>query len=358
MKKISVLIALLFVASFAYGAPIIDGDMSDTDYVQIATGNGLGAWGMNVDKIMYYADAINGVLYIGLVGNIVTVGNDGFGLWLDFDELTGMAAGTSLGGTAGAGHYMEASGNPNFKADFEVDYMFALNTGGTTTNVYFNALQFQLGVGVPTYLGSCDQIGTPATGPSPAGIFSENSVTFAVNNDNTGEHGVEFSIPFSDLGVTSSGTMAAFAMVVSSTAWFCQDCAPGTPSGDPGGNPDYSTLAGGPYHTSYCTLPVELSSFTAVYMNEFVTVSWQTATETDVIGYNIFRSEEDDFSTVQKVNNDIIPGYGTTTTPHTYKFTDLSADPYYTTYYYWLEVVNFGGTNDFYGSIEFTPIVR
>ena len=104
------------------------------------------------------------------------------------------------------------------------------------------------------------------------------------------------------------------------------------------------------------TLPVELSAFAAVYVNEFVTVSWQTATETDVIGYNIFRSEDDDFSTVQKVNTDIIPGHGTTTTPHTYEFTDLSADPYYTTYYYWLEVVNFGGTNNIYGAIEFTPV--
>ncbi|MCD6329634.1 MAG: T9SS type A sorting domain-containing protein [Candidatus Cloacimonetes bacterium] len=104
------------------------------------------------------------------------------------------------------------------------------------------------------------------------------------------------------------------------------------------------------------TLPVELSAFTAVYMNEFVNVSWQTATETDVIGYNIFRSEEDDFSTVQKVNTSIIPGHGTTTTPQSYEFTDVTADPYYTTYYYWLEVVNFGGTNNIYGSIEFEPV--
>jgi len=74
-------------------------------------------------------------------------------------------------------------------------------------------------------------------------------------------------------------------------------------------------------------------------MNEFVTISWQTASETDVIGYNIFRSEEDNFSTVQKVNASIIPGHGTTTTPQSYEFTDLTADPYYTIYYYWLEVV-------------------
>ncbi len=357
MKKISVLVVLLFIASFAYGAPTIDGDMSDAEYVQIATGNGLGTWGMNIDKIVYYPDVVANVLYIGLVGNLCTGSSNAFGLWLGFNQLTGMPAGTSLGGTASAGSYMGDTGNNDYKADFEVDYMFAWNTGGGATNVYFDALVFNAGVGFPSYIGTCDQVGTSATGPSPAGIFSENSVAFAVNNDNTGDHGVEFAIPFAELGVTSSGTLAAFGMVVSNTGWFCQDCAPGTPpSGDLGNNPDYSTLSGGPYHSSYYTLPVELSAFTAVYVNEFVTVSWQTATETDVIGYNIFRSEEDDFSTVQKVNTSIIPGHGTTTTPHTYEFTDLSADPYYTTYYYWLEVVNFGGTNDLYGSIEFTPI--
>jgi hypothetical protein len=104
------------------------------------------------------------------------------------------------------------------------------------------------------------------------------------------------------------------------------------------------------------TLPVELSAFTAAFVSDFVTVSWQTSTESDVIGYNIFSSEEDDFSTAQKINTAIIPGHGTTTTPHTYEFTDINADPYYTTYYYWLEAVNFGGTNNIYGSIEFTPV--
>ena len=357
MKKISVLVALLFVTSFVYGAPIINGDMSDAEYVQIATGNGLGTWGMNIDKIVYYPDVVANVLYLGLVGNLDTGSNDAFGLWLGFSELTGMAPGTSLGGTAGAGSYMGDTGNNDYKADFEVDYMFAWNTGGGATNVYFDALVFNSGVGNGFYIGTCDQAGTSATGPSPAGIFSENSVAFAVNNDNTGEHGVEFAIPFAELAVNSSGTMAAFGMVVSGSAWFCQDCAPGTPpSGDPGHNADYNNLGGGPYSCDWKTLPVELSSFTSSYANEFVTVSWQTATETDVIGYNIFRSEEDDFSTVHKVNSSVIPGHGTTTIPQSYEFTDLTADPYYTTYYYWLEIVNFGGTNNLYGSIKFTPI--
>ena len=104
------------------------------------------------------------------------------------------------------------------------------------------------------------------------------------------------------------------------------------------------------------TLPVELSAFTATYVNEFVTISWQTASETDVIGFNIYRSEEDDFSTTgSSINSDIIPGNGTTSETNEYHFTDETADPYYTAYYYWLEVVNLGGGTDLYGSIKYEP---
>ena len=104
------------------------------------------------------------------------------------------------------------------------------------------------------------------------------------------------------------------------------------------------------------TLPVELSSFTAAYANEFVTVEWATASETDVIGFNVFRALEDEYPLSEKVNMSIIEGYGTTSEPHEYSFIDESADPYSTAYYYWLECVNFDGTNNVYGSIQYDPV--
>ncbi|MCD6101925.1 MAG: T9SS type A sorting domain-containing protein, partial [Candidatus Cloacimonetes bacterium] len=100
---------------------------------------------------------------------------------------------------------------------------------------------------------------------------------------------------------------------------------------------------------------VELSSFTASYVNEFVTICWQTASETDVNGFNIYRNTEDVFGEADKINIDLIDGHGTTTNMNNYSFTDETADPYYTTYYYWLEVVNLGGTSDVYGSIIYEP---
>ncbi len=104
------------------------------------------------------------------------------------------------------------------------------------------------------------------------------------------------------------------------------------------------------------TLPVELSSFTAVYANNYVTVEWATASETDVIGFNIYRAHEDNFERADKANVDLIPGHGTTTQPKDYSFIDVTADAYFTTYYYWLEVVNYGGTTDIYSSIQYDPV--
>ncbi|MCK4358035.1 MAG: T9SS type A sorting domain-containing protein [Candidatus Cloacimonetes bacterium] len=108
------------------------------------------------------------------------------------------------------------------------------------------------------------------------------------------------------------------------------------------------------------TLPVELSTFFAVYTqnengNNFVTVNWSTASETDVHGFNIYRSEYDDFSTVgNHINASIIPGHGSSSDPHSYSFEDITADVY-TTNYYWLEVVDYDAIPDYHGPVKYVP---
>jgi len=110
--------------------------------------------------------------------------------------------------------------------------------------------------------------------------------------------------------------------------------------------------------TGTATLPVELSSFNAIYntVSGFVSLGWATASETDVNGFNIYRNTEDSFIEADKINVDLIAGSGTTTETTEYSFTDETADPYYTTYYYWLEVINFGGNNDKFGPYQYIPI--
>jgi len=99
------------------------------------------------------------------------------------------------------------------------------------------------------------------------------------------------------------------------------------------------------------TLPVILTAFTSEYTisdvgEEFVSVNWTTASETDVLGFNIYRSDNEIFSTSEKINNEIISGTNTQTT-HDYTYSDqslfneevLAGD----VYWYWLETVELGG---------------
>ena len=104
--------------------------------------------------------------------------------------------------------------------------------------------------------------------------------------------------------------------------------------------------------------PIELSSFEAAYADstDSVLLSWTTLFETDVIGFNIFRSETDDFATSSKINLSIIPGHGTSTNPHNYEFNDETANVT-TQYYYWLEVIDYGGVSHIYGSFIYEPNV-
>jgi len=103
------------------------------------------------------------------------------------------------------------------------------------------------------------------------------------------------------------------------------------------------------------TLPVELSAFTATYMENYTLIKWSTASETDVLGFNIYRSTENEYGTAEKINIDYISGHGTTTEPHDYEFQDIDQLVYETTYYYWLESINYGGSSNVYGSINYTP---
>ena len=107
--------------------------------------------------------------------------------------------------------------------------------------------------------------------------------------------------------------------------------------------------------TNWTTLPVELAAFTATYMDNYTLISWTTASETDVLGFNIYRNTENVFANAEKINGIIIDGHGTTTIPHSYKFEDFDELNYETTYYYWLESVDLGGESNVYGSIAYTP---
>jgi len=144
-------ISLLVVISVPGAVPIlaqptVDGDVSDSEYLTVApreTSNNSFGNARDVGEIVYYADDASSTLYIGVKGELPTSGNaDGIALWLNFRALSGTASGTNLG-VSGAGHYLDGDGSGNnlaFKADMEVDYMFVLNSGGGSSDVFVNAV--------------------------------------------------------------------------------------------------------------------------------------------------------------------------------------------------------------------------
>ncbi|MCF8302293.1 MAG: T9SS type A sorting domain-containing protein [Bacteroidales bacterium] len=252
-KRLTFIMLLAFTLSFSSlkAQPTIDGDVSDGNYITLATKqNSNAGFGPNIDvnTIYYYPDDANSMLYVGIEGKLDVGSSNGIGLWLDFNELTGESAGTSLG--TGGGHYMGGNGgtNPDFKADFEVDYMFAMNPGSSADNVYYDLVRSEPGNRLTQYLGNSDQSGTTLSN-NDGPIFSGGTVSIAFNNGGGDDQGFEISIPYGELGVTHSGEMKAFAVVVSSTAYFSDVTVPGNVTGgSPGFDANFNALGGSPYH--------------------------------------------------------------------------------------------------------------
>ena len=92
------------------------------------------------------------------------------------------------------------------------------------------------------------------------------------------------------------------------------------------------------------TLPVELSTFTAQYLNSKPTLYWTTQSETDNMGWFVYRNQVEDFTSATKVSG-MIEGHGTTTQAQSYIYEDVIADPQVgDVYYYWLESIDYSGT--------------
>lgn len=339
-------------ANDSFSAPAIDGDTSDGDYITIGIKeNANSGFGANIDvsSIKYYADSGTSTLYLAIDGKLDTGNSNGIGIWLGFDEVNGNDAGNSLGTTAAGGHYMNGNGgtNPNFTADFEVDYMFAMNPGGGAVDVFLDAVGFSEAVGTAQFIGQCNQTGISATGPGGNGLFNTNQITFAFNNGGGANQGFEMSIPFAALGVTPSGFMNVFAFVTSNTGFFADVTVPGNAAGNPGFDADFNSLAGGSYHTTPdAALPVELSFFEAEVKSGGVQLKWQTESEVENQGFVIKRksSNQESFVEIASYERDkALIGQGYSSNPSFYTFFDNKELKQNENYEYLLVDVDFDG---------------
>lgn len=97
------------------------------------------------------------------------------------------------------------------------------------------------------------------------------------------------------------------------------------------------------------TVPVELYELKGETRRGYVVVSWTTASEQNTYGFNVYRSTTESGS-YSKVNQDLIPGHGTTQEPHSYVFADYDVQKGQT-YYYKIEDVSVDGSSSLHGPV-------
>jgi hypothetical protein len=97
---------------------------------------------------------------------------------------------------------------------------------------------------------------------------------------------------------------------------------------------------------------VDLVSFTAQAGAGRVTLTWETATETDNAGFNLYRATSAD-GPYTKVNDALIAAQGDAVGGASYSFVDA---PGYGTFYYKLEDVDYYGASTLHGPVEVTVI--
>lgn len=163
--------------------------------------------------------------------------------------------------------------------------------------------------------------------------------------------------------VLTSGTATNVTLSVPAGTWYAVayyggSWHQGTPF--PAVGPTDITFAGMPFAKADIpvvlgpgdpTLPVELSSFTAVLNAEnYTSLTWISESETGLMGYKAYRSETADLNSAVIVSN-LIAATNTSTT-QIYNFIDAEVEMG-VTYYYWLESIDYS-SSDFHGPVSVT----
>jgi hypothetical protein len=101
------------------------------------------------------------------------------------------------------------------------------------------------------------------------------------------------------------------------------------------------------------TTLIELTDFQSISGNGQVKLTWETASEIDNAGFNIYRSTSENGEYI-KINNTIIAAKGSSTQGASYDFID-DAVQNRKTYYYKLEDIDLNGTSTMRGPKSATP---
>ncbi len=96
---------------------------------------------------------------------------------------------------------------------------------------------------------------------------------------------------------------------------------------------------------------VELVYFTATAGDSSILLAWETVSEIETIGFNLYRADSPDGTRIQ-LNDALIPGQAPgSPVGATYQFPDTTVEPK-RFYYYWLEDVDIHGQTGLYGPVN------
>jgi len=101
-------------------------------------------------------------------------------------------------------------------------------------------------------------------------------------------------------------------------------------------------------------LPVILSTFTVEHTFNSAILRWTTQSETNNMGWNVYKAQVDELDEALQLNYALIPGFGNSSVLNEYSYEDLSDFNENTTYWYWLESISYAGFNEYYGPIPLT----
>ncbi len=153
--------------------------------------------------------------------------------------------------------------------------------------------------------------------------------------------------PMSVSWVSSNWTIAAVLIKHGSTT-TTQSFSPAVNEGI-SASPDNHSVSNlvfcGESHT-----PIELTSFSAQWDGSLVRLSWQVATETENLGFHLYRSQTEN-GLYEQITSQLIPGAGNSDRARSYSYVDGQVSAGHV-YYYRLADVDFSGNIDFHGPIS------